>query len=255
MRKLNVAIVAGVIAALVGVGIVVAYGRGVNSRIAAGRRTTTVLVARQPLPAGVPASGLAGVVVEKKVPVAYTVTGALDSLAQVPAGSVLLGPVAAGGQLSYADFGSSSIPAAVQPIRGTVDVAISVGLTPGVLKYVQPGSDVDIFVTYTQAGSSAGSSAGAAGLSSATKLFATDVPVVSVSAASPPAGQSGSTATPAATINPSDVYAVLQVPPGLAQQIVNAATLGDIYLALAPKGNPELTRAATVPSMVLSGKP
>lgn len=251
MRKLNVAIVAGVIAALVGVGIVVAYGRGVDSRIAAGRRTTTVLVAREPLPAGALASALAGVVVEKKVPTAYTVTGALDSLAQVPAGSVLLGPVAAGGQLSYADFGSSSIPAAVQPARGKVDVAISVGLTPGVLKYVQPGSDVDIFVTYTQAGSAAGSS----GLSSATKLFATDVPVVSVSAASPPAGQSGSSATPAATINPSDVYAVLQVPPGLAQEIVNAATLGDIYLALAPKGDPELTRAATVPSTVLAGTP
>ena len=80
MRKLNLSIVVGVIVAVLGAGMVVAYGQSVNKRIASGKHPVAVLVANSDLGAGTPASELASKVHVQQMPSAYVASGALDSV-------------------------------------------------------------------------------------------------------------------------------------------------------------------------------
>ena len=73
MRKLNVMIVAGLIVAVIGAAVVIAYGRSVDNRIADGRQTVAVLVATANIPAGLPVQSLGSVVKKMNVPRAYLV--------------------------------------------------------------------------------------------------------------------------------------------------------------------------------------
>lgn len=237
MRKLNVTILIGVLAALVGFVLVFGYGRNVDKRVADGKATTTVLVANEALAAGATPADLARKLVATKVPKAYVADGALTDLDAVK-GKVLLGPVAKGGQLTRSQFGQPAAAGSVRPGKGRVALAVGVSLTPGVARYITAGSSVDVFVTYTQAaaaqptGSGTDSQATIAGL---TKLFASNVKVLSVTVAAPVDDANkkngGSLGTSSQT-STGEVVAVLDVTPADAEKLVNAATLGKLYLAL-----------------------
>src|SRR3954447_8491590 len=101
MRKLNVSIVVGVIVAVLGAGIVVAYGQSVNKRAVTGKNPVSVLVADSDLAAGTPAGDVASHVHLAKVPSAFAVSGALSDprtlTSSVGHGAVLTGPVPKGG--------------------------------------------------------------------------------------------------------------------------------------------------------------
>jgi Flp pilus assembly protein CpaB len=254
MRKLNITLIAGVVLALAGAILVFSYGHSVDSKIAAGRQMVPVLVATQDIPSNTKPAALGSMTTTQQVPTAYVQAHALRSLAQAPTSGVLLGPVVKGAQLSSTMFGNPSTTQAVTPPKGKVDVAISVGLTPGMLHYVSAGSEVDMFVTY---GSSTSGPVGAApagtaaspacgvkgGGGSCTKLFATGVRVVSVTQASATqtSGAAGSTTTTPAATDGGNVLAVLEVTPDLAEKIVNAVNGGSIYLALTGSGDPHTT--------------
>src|ERR1043165_9199937 len=102
MRKLNVSIVVGVIVAVLGAGIVVAYGQSVNKRAVTGKNPVSVLIADSDLDAGTPASEVASHVHVAKVPSAFAVDGAISDpstlTSSVGKNAVLTGPVAKGGQ-------------------------------------------------------------------------------------------------------------------------------------------------------------
>ena len=76
-------------------------------------------------------------------------------------------------------------------------LAIQVDLTPGVAKYVSPGSTVDMFVTYSGTSTSSGSSNSSGGQNAqaltSTKLFASGVLVRSVTPATDTATSGSST--------------------------------------------------------------
>lgn len=255
MRKLNAGIALGLVVALIGAALVLAYGRHVNQKIADGRRTVPVLVADTTIPTGTAVSALAGHVHVAQVPVAYLVADPVSSLGSLTgstgttagAGLVTLGPVAQGTQLSQTLFGAPTSAAVVKPARGHVALALQAGLSPGVAHYITPGSYVDVFVTYTGAG------AGAAGqqVADRTKMFMSAVKVLSVSVAQDPAAKtsSASPATNAAVGN--NVITVLDVTPAAAEKLVNATTLGSIYLALSSK-TPQVTPAGAVPLDVVT---
>src|SRR5437660_12271800 len=113
MRKLNATVLVGVIVAVLGAGMVFAYGQTVHKHASGGNSPISVLVADTDLAAGTSASALKGDVHVLQVPSAYVVAGALQTLgalsSDLPSASVLSGPVPKGGQLSRS---ASADPAA-----------------------------------------------------------------------------------------------------------------------------------------------
>ncbi|MCU1693558.1 MAG: Flp pilus assembly protein CpaB [Frankiales bacterium] len=248
MRKLNVTVLVGLLVALIGFGMVFVYGSRVDSRVAEGKQTVAVLVAGDAVQAGALASDLSAQVAVKKVPRLYVAEGALADLTGVQ-GKVLLGPLGKGTQLTAAMFGEPGSGTTVTAAKGRVALALGVALTPGVARYVTPGSAVDLFVTYS-GGSAAGggsSSTGdtAAAGASTTKLFASGVRVMSVRVADPSGASDDAQAAPGA--DAGQVVAVLDLSPREAEKVVNATTLGSIYLALASSqdGKPHTTGGVT----------
>jgi Flp pilus assembly protein CpaB len=226
MRKLNVTVIVGVIVAVLGAGMVFAYGQTVDRRISNGRDPVAVLVADSDLAAGTAATSLRGRVHVEKVPAAYVVGGALDSEAALtsalPEGAVLSGPVPKGGQLSRAAFADPARAGRVNPAPGHVALAVQTDLAPGVAHYLGVGQYVDVFGTYRDVRDQSGKLTKA---SSRTKLFASHVKVLAVSVAETKSDSSRTRALADKTV------VLLDVDPKDAERVVNVSTLGTIYLA------------------------
>lgn len=241
MRKLNITILVGALVALLGAALVFSYGRNVDERIAEGRETVGVLVATEPLARGSIAETLGGSLALEQVPAAFVPEEALSDLGDV-AGLELLGPVPVGGYLSRPQFGSSAGADVVRPEAGKVALAVGVGITPGVARYVTGGSVVDLFVTYTTGELAA----------QRTKLFLSGARVLSVQVA-PPAGTDEDGEQVPGTDAAGQVVTVLELTPAEAERVVNATTLGSLYLALSTEGEEHRTGDRTVPDTVVSG--
>ena len=167
----------------------------------------------------------------QEVPRAFLPVDALTQLNDV-VGKELLGPVSPGGVLSVSQFGSRQGADVVRPAKGKVALALSVGITPGVARYVSAGSAVDVFVTY------AGGGARAAGR---TKLFHSGAKVLSITVAPPVAAAAQGGQAPAPVETSGQVVTVLEVTPVEAEKLVNAGTLGQLYLALSNAGEEHAT--------------
>lgn len=239
MRKLNVTIFIGVLVAIVGFGLVFAYGSNVDSRVADGKKTQDVLVADSTLAPGATPSQIQKSIHVEKIPTAYLAEGSLANLDGVR-GQVLLGPVGAGGQLTRSLFGQPLDAGAVKPSADHVALAVGADLSPGVARYLTPGSIVDVFATY--AGGGQGTAKGSNGNSSTagtgkidpagrTKLFVSGVTILSVTVGVPPKGADKDTAATNSGAT-TQVIVLLDVTPVEAEKIVNVQQLGQIYFAL-----------------------
>ena len=248
MRKLNVSIVVGVIVAVLGAGIVVAYGQSVDKRAVSGKNPVSVLVANSDLAAGTPASDVASNVHLVKVPSAYVASGALSDAGSltdtVGDHAVLTGPVPKGGQLSRSSFADTAVAGHVKPAVGHVAISVETDLSPGVARYLSVGSLVDVFATYHDVRDANGQLTKA---SSRTKLFASGVKVLAVSVAQEQSGDSRSSASDLM----DKVVALLDMPPAAAEKLVNATTLGDIYLA-ETAGTHDTTPTGALPTDVVN---
>jgi len=227
MRKLNVTVIIGVIVAVLGAGMVLAYGQTVDRRVSEGKSPVNVLVADGDLSAGTPASELRGRVHVVRMPSAFAVDNALnsvDALAdEVEGTSVLTGPVPRGGQLAQSMFADPAAAGRVNPAKGHVALAVQTDLAPGVARYLAVGEHVDVFGTYQNARSSTGNVSKA---SDRTKLFASHVKVLAVSVAE----QENSDDSSADDLTDKTVV-LLELSPRDAERVVNANTLGSVYLA------------------------
>ena len=122
-------------------------------------------------------------------------------------------------------------------------------------RYVSPGSAVDIFVTFAGGGGeTAGGTAGTSSLTDRrTKLFASGIKVLSVSVAPPqPVAVRGGRGGPAQETPSSLVIAVIDVSPTEAERIVNATTLGKLYLGLSTTGAQHKTPTGATPNDVIN---
>ena len=259
MRKLNTTILIGLLVAALGFVLAFAYGQNVDDRVADGKATEEVLVAIEALAEGDTVAEISEKVESRAIPREYLATDVIKSLDEVE-GQVLLGPLAKDGQLTKASFGQPKDATAVKPSKGNVALAIGVDLTPGVARYIQAGSTVDVFATYTSGTSAAGSGSNQNDVAvRRTKLFVSNVKVMSVTVAEVPdddatEDEEGSTVTDSAA-STVEVVAVLDVSPAQAEQIVNAQTLGDLYLALNSvdgKGEQHKTPTGTTPELVVT---
>lgn len=231
MRKLDTTVLAGLLVALLGFGLVFAYGQRVEDRVAEGQATVPVLVAMSAVGPGMTIAELGPLLETREVPRLYVADGALTSLDDVR-GQVLLGGLTPGSQVTAAAFGQPSGVAAVEPEPGRVALAVSVGISPGVARYLVPGSVVDVFVTYEGVATTDPADPDAAATDAGlTKLFVSGVEVMSVTIAAPPAATGEETAEASAPTG-DQVVAVLDLTPEDAEKVVNATTLGSLYLAL-----------------------
>jgi Flp pilus assembly protein CpaB len=253
MRQLNISIVLGVIVAFLGASSVVAYGRTVDRRVHNGQRLETVLVATGTLAAGTPVSAVKDHVHATKMPAAYVVDGALTSLSDVSAGTagqqVLVSAVTKGAQLTRSSFADPSVAGHLQPAAGHVAVAVETDLSPGVARYLTAGQLVDVFVTYADVHDKDGKPTFA---SSRTKLFISGAKVLAVSVAQPTVQQQKSTGSATTTMEQlqGKVIAVLELTPQDAERLVNAETLGTIYLGYTPHGG-DTTGTGVIPDDVV----
>lgn len=250
MRKLNLTILVGLVLALLGAGLVAVYGNDVDRRVADGKETVMVLVAKELIPAGTRGGDLSELVEKRAVQRAYLTDQPLTDLTGLE-DQVLLGPVPADGQLSRVVLGAPRAAEAVKPKDGNIALAVGVDLTPGVARYVVPGSSVDVFVTYADGPADAASTR-------RTKLFVSNVRVLSVSvAAAPDEGEEedGSSITEdSASPATTQVIAVLDLTPVEAEQVVNATTLGKLYFGLTAvtgEGKEHKTPDGVVPNDVV----
>ncbi|MGN6474656.1 MAG: Flp pilus assembly protein CpaB [Mycobacteriales bacterium] len=252
MRKLNITIVVGIVVALIGAGLVFVYGHNVNSKISDGKRTVDVLVADQALGAGMTAANVISHVHVAQIPSAYVVKNpiaATSSLSAPQAASaVLVGTVPEGGQLSANDFAAAATSGRLAPSKGNIALSIQTPLSSGVARYLQPGQLVDVFVTYNTGGSGSGSGS----VTSRTKLFASGVKVLSVSVAQPSTNGSNNNQTAAAP--DGSVIVLLDLSPVNAEKVVNAVTLGSIYLAYTTNPSDKTPSGATPADVIRSNR-
>jgi pilus assembly protein CpaB len=255
MRKLNITVIVGIIVALIGAGLVFVYGHNVDNKISDGKRTVDVLVADQALGAGMTASSVASHVHVAHIPSAYVVKGAIPATSSLSspqaASAVLVGAVPQGGQLSINDFAAAASSGRLTPSKGDIALSISTPVTSGVARYLQPGQMVDVFVTYNQGGGS--SSGGANSVASRTKLFASGVKVLSVSVAQPSANGTSSSNTNTSSPD-GGVIVLLDLSPTNAEKVVNAVTLGSIYLAYTTNPNDKTPTGATPSDVIRSNR-
>jgi pilus assembly protein CpaB len=151
-RVLTVAL--ALLLAVLGTVGVLAYVHGADARAVAGMKAVSTIVAQQPIPAGTSAGTALheGLLASQQLPASSVPSNAVRSItpgisslvmsANVPAGQLLLRPMlVTAAQATGA--GTLAIP------KGMVAVTIPLCLPEAVAGYVQPGSEVAVFDTYS----------------------------------------------------------------------------------------------------------
>ncbi|HVT63926.1 MAG TPA: RcpC/CpaB family pilus assembly protein [Mycobacteriales bacterium] len=254
MRKLNITVIVGIVVALIGAGIVFAYGHNVDHKISSGKQTVSVLVADEFLGSGMTAGDVVSHVHVAQIPSAYVVKNAIGDTSNLSSNqassAVLSGAVPEGGQLSYNDFTAAGQSGRLAPSKGNVALSVETPLSSGVARYLQPGQMVDAFVTYGGGGGASGSS----NIASRTKLFASGVKVLSVTVAQPSNTNNSSDNSDNAATPTGSVIVLLDLSPVNAEKVVNAVTLGSIYLAYTTNAHDTTPSGATPDSVVRSNR-
>ena len=148
MGRRTILLIAAIVVAAVGTTMIFVYVNGINNRAIADQNPVTVLVAKTTIPAGTTAADAAksGAITTAQIAKKQVAQGALSDITPI-ANEVALAPVFAGQQILSQMFGAQGSTRAL-PIPAT-DIALSVQLTDParVAGFVQPGSNVAVFVT------------------------------------------------------------------------------------------------------------
>jgi len=223
MGRRTVLLVAAVLVAAIGAGLVLIYVHDVNQKVKAREAPLRILVAKKTIPAGTTGAAASAEGDLQSVNVARdaVATGALANIEQV-ANLVALAPIYPGEQILKQKFGKQNASSALTiPTPGTVALSISLSGPAGVNGFIAPGSQVAVFLT----------SAGA------TKLILPRVSVIAVGSRTlvPSSGQA------TGTTQQSNVV-TFGVTAAQAQTLIYAQSAGSIYLTL-------LTANSSVPSL------
>jgi pilus assembly protein CpaB len=246
--------IAALVVAIIGTVLLFTYVQGADRRALAGTETQDVLVLKQDVPAGTPASQLSQYVVTKAVPrtaVAADVVQDLSSLGtKVTSVALVTGEQLLSSRL--VDSNAYLGPARVAVPAGLQEVTVRLGIDRVVGGHLQAGDTVGIFIS--MAGAAATGADATAG--NATQLVFHKVLVTAVqfssgaaaqtqAAATQPSGQgvlnSSSSDKPAT----SDTYLITFARNAVdTEKVVFAAEFGKIYLSKEPADAPEITTGA-----------
>jgi pilus assembly protein CpaB len=223
MGRRTVLLVAAVLIAAVGAGLVLIYVHDVNQKVKAREAPEQILVAKKIIPAGTTgaAASAEGDLQFSKVAREAVAAGALATIDPV-ANLVTLAPIYPGEQILFTKFGKQGASSALTiPTAGTMALSVALPGPAGVNGFVAPGSQVAVFLT----------------ASGATKLILPRVSVIAVGSRTlvPSSGQA------TGTTQQSDVV-TFGVTAAQAQTLIFAQSAGSLYLTL-------LTANSSVPSL------
>jgi pilus assembly protein CpaB len=223
MGRRTVLLVAAVLIAAVGAGLVLIYVHDVNQKVKAREAPEQILVAKKIIPAGTTgaAASADGDLEFLKVAREAVAAGALATIDPV-ANLVTLAPIYPGEQILSVKFGKQGASSALTiPTAGTVALSISLSGPAGVNGFIAPGSQVAVFLT----------------ASGSTKLILPRVSVIAVGSRTlvPSSGQATGT-------NQQADVVTFGVTAAQAQTLIYAQSAGSLYLTL-------LTANSSVPSL------
>jgi pilus assembly protein CpaB len=223
MGRRTVLLVAAVLIAAIGAGLVLIYVHDMNQKVKAREAPEQILVAKKIIPAGTTgaAASAEGDLEFRKVAREAVAAGALATIDPV-ANLVTLAPIYPGEQLLSVKFGKQGASSLLTiPTAGTVALSISLSGPAGVNGFIAPGSQVAVFLT----------------ASGTTKLILPRVSVIAVGSRTlvPSSGQA------TGTNQQSDVV-TFGVTAAQAQTLIYAQSAGSLYLTL-------LTANSSVPSL------
>jgi pilus assembly protein CpaB len=223
MGRRTVLLVAAILVAALGAGLVLIYVRDVNQRVKAREAPEQILVAKKIIPAGTTgaAASASGDLESVKIAREAVAPGALVSIDQV-ANLVALAPIYPGEQILSTKFGKQGASSLLTiPTAGTMALSISLPGPARVNGFIAPGSQVAVFLT-------AGGS---------TRVILDRVTVIAVGTRTlvPSSGQA------TGADQQSDVV-TFGVTAAQAQTLIYAQSTGSLYLSL-------LAANSTVPSL------
>ena len=222
-RRIALLLVAVVIAA-VGTTLVFIYANNANNRALADQNPVEVLVAKNTIGAGTSIHDAiaSGDLSLKKLPKVAVIPGALSDVSTI-GDHVALAPVFAGQQIVDAEFGSPTQASSSGLALAKGQIAISVQLADPnrVAGFVQPGSDVAVFLSGQPVGGTGGSQV-------TTRLLLPKIQVIAVgptTVAPAAAGKANPEAVPRALMT-------LAVSQSDAERIITAQSSGTLWFGL-----------------------
>lgn len=239
-RRIGLTVLA-VVLALAGTFAVYLYAHQADQRAVAATKATTVVYAKAQIPAGTSwaAAMKAGQLATESVPTNSAPTSALHTTqGTVPGEQVANAAIGAGQILVRSMFGKHTAATGVLQIPGTnVAISVSVPSNAEVAGFVQPGSQVAVFMTYAVGGTTSAVLAEQPGNASSgkvtTKMLLPRAGVLAVSQGAP-TDVNGSQASASLTSSQAsgNVLVTLSLPQKDAERLVLAQQVGQLYMAL-----------------------
>lgn len=220
MRNKLIGIVASVVMAAIGTGLIVFYARGADDRAAGRDAGADVLVVSQVIPKGTKAEDLAGKVRLEPVPQSLLTAGALASMGSL-SGQVTLIDLGPGDQLVPSRFGPPAVTNAPGVPAGMLQVTVPVDTVRAVGGQLRAGDTVGVIASFDDPGTS--------------RMILQKVKVTNVRTPDGVAVKSEAQGTaPASTI----LHVTLALDAGSVERVVFAAEYGKLWLSAEPDNAP-----------------
>jgi len=226
MARRTLLLVAAVLVAAVGTALIFLYVNGVNDRAVADQSPQRVLVAKTQIAAGTTAADAAkaGAFELKTFAKNSVAPGALSDITPI-ANEVALSTVFPGQQILAAQFGAAGSTSALPIPADKIAISVQLNDPARVAGFVQPGSNVAIFLT--------ANSTGANGLGNFTRMLLPKVQVVAVG----PTTTTSQTSTDSQTGQTnteqiSRAILTLALTQQEAQKVIYSSQNGALYFAL-----------------------
>ena len=148
MTRRTVLLLAALIVAALGTGLVFAYVNGVNDRALADQHPQLVLIAKNTIAAGTTAADAAsaGDLIQKKIAKDSVAPGALSDITPI-SDQVALATVYQGQQIVSQMFGAQGTTSALPIPKDNLAISVQLNDPARVAGFVEPGSNVAVFVT------------------------------------------------------------------------------------------------------------
>ena len=234
MGRRTVLLVVAVLIAALGTTLVFVYANGANDRALADQKPVKVLFAKSMIAPGTSASDAskAGAFELKEIASNSTAPGALSDITPI-ADKVALSQIFPGEQIIAAKFGDRGSVSALPIPAGKVGVSVQLADPARVAGFVQPGSNVAVFVTMTPDKGNASTQNGAQAGQNFTRVLLPKAEVVAVgpttfinaTSTNQSTGQSNTEQVPKAILT----LALDQVE---TQKLIYASQNGELYFAL-----------------------
>lgn len=230
-KKSNGVVVGGIIVALLGMVLVFTYAGRVGAGAGVAGGAATALVATNDIPAGTRWEDMAGALKSKEVPADVRPATAVGSAAQLNGRSTIQS-IAKGEIVTTTKFNTSSSGGLDIP-AGQNAVTVNLGVPQAVARYIQAGSETNVYVTYKNM-----PQAGAPADSTITKLLLSNIKVL---ANQPMQVATEEAANAAASNQTGEVLLTLALSPAQAEQLIFAKENGSLWFGLVHPGDAPVT--------------